>query len=221
MKESPRSFNRKMTNFTQFIRLFEEYNFHTNLMSKNDVQKLAEKHIPDSLAIEAFFGKYKEPENLLDIGTGGGFPAIPIAMEHSNINVFALDSIAKKIKFIKVAKENLHLENLTPICTRIEDFDKKEFFDVATSRAVADLSVILEYSAPFIKQGGYFVASKTADEELILAENAIKILGLKFVEKIDVSKTEDENRCLLIFKKIKPTPKKYPRPNNAARKQPL
>ena len=175
-------------------------------MSKNDVQKLAEKHIPDSLAIEAFFGKYKEPENLLDIGTGGGFPAIPIAMEHSNINVFALDSIAKKIKFIKVAKENLHLENLTPICTR-----------------VADLSVILEYSAPFIKQGGYFVAykSKTADEELILAENAIKILGLKFVEKIDVSKTEDENRCLLIFKKIKPTPKKYPRPNNAARKQPL
>lgn len=192
-------------------------------MSKNDVQKLAEKHIPDSLAIEAFFDKYQEPKNLLDVGTGGGFPAIPIAIKHRDINVFALDSIAKKIKFLESAKESLHLENLTPICTRIEDFDKKEFFDVATSRAVADLSVILEYSTPFIKQNGYFVAykSKTADDELISAENAMKILGLKFVEKIDVSKTEDENRCLLIFRKIKPTPKKYPRPNNAARKQPL
>lgn len=212
-----------MTDFTQFIRLFEEYNAHTNLMSKNDVQKLAEKHIPDSLAIEAFFEKYGKFKNLIDIGTGGGFPSIPIALKYNDINVFALDSIAKKIKFIELVKENLHLENLTPICTRIEDFDKKEFFDVATSRAVADLSVILEYSAPFIKQGGYFVAykSKTADEELISAENAVKILGLKFVEKIDVSKTEDENRCLLIFKKIKPTPKKYPRPNNAVRKQPL
>lgn len=212
-----------MTDFTQFIRLFEEYNAHTNLMSKNDVQKLAEKHIPDSLAIEAFFDKYQKPKNLLDVGTGGGFPAIPIAIKHRDINVFALDSIAKKIKFLESAKEKLHLENLTPICTRIEDFDKKEFFDMATSRAVADLSVILEYSAPFIKQNGYFVAykSKTADDELVSAENAMKILGLKFVEKIDVSKTEDENRCLLIFRKIKPTPKKYPRPNNAARKQPL
>lgn len=212
-----------MANFKEFIKLFEEYNTHTNLMSKNDVQKLEEKHIPDSLAIKVFFEKYGMPKNLLDIGTGGGFPSIPIALEYANINVFALDSISKKIKFVEMAKENLNLENLTPICTRIEDFDKKEFFDAVTSRAVADLSVILEYSAPFIKKNGYFVAykSKTADEELVSAENAMKILGLNFIEKIDVSKSDDENRCLLIFKKIKTTPKKYPRPNNTARKQPL
>lgn len=212
-----------MSDFNEFIKLFEEYNSHTNLMSKNDVQKLEEKHIPDSLAIEKFFEKYETPKNILDIGTGGGFPSVPIAIKHPEINVYALDSISKKIKFIEIVKENLHLKNLFPICTRIEDFDKKEFFDAATSRAVADLSVILEYSAPFIKQNGYFIAykSKTADEELISAENAIKILGLKFIEKKDVSKTEDEYRCLLIFKKIKPTPKKYPRPNNTARKQPL
>lgn len=212
-----------MTDFIEFIRLFEEYNTHTNLMSKNDVQKLSEKHIPDSLAIKAFFEKYEIPKNLLDIGTGGGFPSIPIAIKYGNINVFALDSIAKKIKFVEIAKENLNLKNLFPICTRIEDFDKKEFFDVVTSRAVADLSVILEYSAPFIKKNGYFVAykSKTADDELVSAKNAMKILGLDFIEKIDVSKSEEENRCLLIFKKTKTTPKKYPRPNNTARKQPL
>ena len=212
-----------MADFSEFIRLFEEYNTHTNLMSKNDVQKLSEKHIPDSLAIKVFFEKYEIPKNLLDIGTGGGFPSIPIAIKYGNINVFALDSIAKKIKFVEIAKENLNLKNLFPICTRIEDFDKKEFFDVVTSRAVADLSVILEYSAPFIKKNGYFVAykSKTADDELVSAKNAMKILGLDFIEKIDVSKSEEENRCLLIFKKTKTTPKKYPRPNNTARKQPL
>lgn len=212
-----------MTDFSGFIRLFEEYNSHTNLMSKNDVQKLAEKHIPDSLAIERFFEKYGNPKNILDIGTGGGFPSVPIAIKYPEINVCALDSISKKIKFIELVKEKLHLENLFPICTRIEDFKEKEKFDVATSRAVADLSVILEYSASFVKKNGYFVAykSKTADEELISAENAIKILGLEFVEKIDVSKSDEEYRCLLVFKKIKQTPKKYPRPNNFARKQPL
>lgn len=212
-----------MTDFSGFIRLFEEYNSHTNLMSKNDVQKLAEKHIPDSLAIERFFEKYGNPENILDIGTGGGFPSVPIAIKYPEINVSALDSISKKIKFVELVKENLHLENLAPICTRIEDFEEKENFDVVTSRAVADLSVILEYSAPFLKKGGYFVAykSKTADDELISAEKAMRILGLKFIEKIDVSKSDDEYRCLLVFKKVKQTPKKYPRPNNSARKQPL
>lgn len=212
-----------MANFKEFIRLFEEYNTHTNLMSKNDVQKLEVKHIPDSLAVKTFFEKYETPKNILDIGTGGGFPSVPIAIEYANINVFALDSIAKKIKFIEDVKENLNLTNLFPICTRIEDFDKKEFFDAVTSRAVADLSVILEYSAPFVKKNGYIIAykSKTADEELILAANAIKILGLNFIEKIDVSRIDEENRCLLIFKKTKTTPKKYPRPNNTARKRPL
>lgn len=212
-----------MTNFTEFIKLFEEYNSHTNLMSKNDTQKLAEKHIPDSLAIEIFFEKYGKPKNILDVGTGGGFPSIPIAIEFNDIQVFALDSIAKKIKFVELTKEKLNLQNLFPICTRIEDFNEKEKFEVVTSRAVANLSVILEYSAPFIKKDGYFVAykAKTADEELISAENATKILGLKFVEKIDVSKSEETSRCLLIFKKIKSTPKKYPRPDNLARKQPL
>ncbi|MGN0004866.1 MAG: 16S rRNA (guanine(527)-N(7))-methyltransferase RsmG [Candidatus Gastranaerophilaceae bacterium] len=207
----------------QFIKLFEEYNAHTNLMSKNDVQKLKEKHIPDSLAIKNFFDKYGLPEKLADIGTGGGFPSIPIALNFPQIEVWAIDSIAKKIKFIELLKNELSLKNLFPICTRIEDFEKKEFFDVVTSRALADLRIIAEYSAPFVKKNGYFVAykSKGANDELLQAEKALKILGLHFVEKIDYNLAEDTERCLLVFKKIKNTPKIYPRKNNLARKNPL
>ena len=207
----------------QFIKLFEEYNAHTNLMSKNDVQKLREKHIPDCLAIKNFFEKYGLPKNIADIGTGGGFPSIPIALNFPEVEVFAIDSIAKKIKFVELAKNELSLENLHPICTRIEDFEKKEAFDVVTTRALADLRVIAEYSAPFVKNGGYFVAykSKGADEELSQAEKALKILGLDFVEKLDYDLAEDAQRCLLIFKKVKNTPKIYPRKNNLASKNPL
>ncbi len=207
----------------QFIKLFEEYNAHTNLMSKNDVQKLREKHIPDCLAIKNFFEKYGLPKNIADIGTGGGFPSIPIALNFPEVEVFAIDSIAKKIKFVELAKNELSLENLHPICTRIEDFEKKEAFDVVTTRALADLRVIAEYSSPFVKNGGYFVAykSKGADEELFQAEKALKILGLDFVEKLDYDLAEEAQRCLLVFKKVKNTPKIYPRKNNLARKNPL
>lgn len=207
----------------KFIKLFEEYNAHTNLMSKNDVQKLREKHIPDSLAIEVFFEKYGLPKNIADIGTGGGFPSIPIALSFSDIEVFAIDSIAKKIKFVEMVKKELSLENLHPICTRIEDFEKKGAFEVVTTRALADLRVIAEYSAPFVKKGGYFVAykSKGADEELSQAERALKILGLEFVEKMEYSLEEETERCLMVFRKVKNTPKIYPRKNNLARKNPL
>lgn len=207
----------------KFIKLFEEYNAHTNLMSKNDVQKLREKHIPDSMAIEVFFEKYGLPKNIADIGTGGGFPSIPIALSFSDIEVFAIDSIAKKIKFVEMVKKELSLENLHPICTRIEDFEKKGAFEVVTTRALADLRVIAEYSAPFVKKGGYFVAykSKGADEELSQAERALKILGLEFVEKMEYSLEEETERCLMVFRKVKNTPKIYPRKNNLARKNPL
>ena len=214
-----------MNNFDRFIQLFEEYNAHTNLMSKNDVQKLAEKHIPDSLSISKFFEKYQLPEKLIDIGTGGGFPSVPISLKYPEIKVFALDSIGKKIKFIENVKNELKINNLFPICTRIEDFDKKEYFDTATTRAVAALSTILEYCAPFVKQNGYVVAykSKTADEELLAAKNAIKILGLKFIEKITVSSEQngEQERCFLVVQKIKKTPSVYPRKNNLSRKNPL
>lgn len=211
-----------MNKFEQFAKLFKEYNSHTNLMSKNDVEKLETKHIPDCLAIKKFFEKYPNQKTLLDVGTGGGLPSIPIAIEFPEINVTALDSIAKKIKFIENVKQELSIDGLRPICERVESFGKKGFYDVVTTRAVASLSTILEYSAPFAKLNGYIVAykSKTADEELSLAQNAMKILKLKFIEKIDVS-TQNDERYLLIFQKIGKTPASYPRINNLARKNPL
>lgn len=212
-----------MNKLSQFTELFKQYNEHTNLMSRNDVEKLEDKHIPDCLNINKFFEKYKYPKNLLDIGTGGGFPSIPIALEFPDIEVYAMDSINKKINFIKEIKNKLEVKNLTPICSRIEDFDKKEFFETVTTRAVASLSTILEYSAPFVKTNGYIIAykSKMAEEELEEAKNAMKILGIKYVEKIDYKISEDYERCLLIFQKIKQTPNTYPRKNNLARKNPL
>lgn len=214
-----------MDKIDKYVYLFEEYNSHTNLMSKNDLVKLKEKHIPDSLSISSFFQKYGECKTLLDIGTGGGLPSVPIAIMYDNIQVYAIDSIMKKIKFLNSVKEKLPLDNFFPICTRIEDFEKREFFDIVTTRAVAGLSSILEYSAPFTKTGGYIVAykSKNSDEELSEAENAIKSLSLELVEKMDVSSIHIENidRCLLIFKKNKKTDLKYPRQNNCAKKNPL
>lgn len=212
-----------MDKINEFINLFKEYNEHTNLMSRNDVEKLAEKHIPDCLSIKKFFTKYSQPETILDIGTGGGFPSIPVALNFSDIEVWAMDSINKKINFIKEVKNKLNVLNLIPICSRIEDFDKKEFFDTVTTRAVASLSTILEYSAPFVKINGHIVAykSKMAEEELEEAKNAMKILGIKYIDKIDYNMADDLERCLLIFEKIKQTPKSYPRKNNLARKNPL
>lgn len=212
-----------MNKLIQFTELFKQYNEHTNLMSKNDVEKLEEKHIPDCLNINKFFEKYTYPKNLLDIGTGGGFPSIPVALKFPEIEVYAMDSINKKINFIREIKNKLNVENLIPICSRIEDFDKKEFFEAVTTRAVASLSTILEYSAPFVKINGYIIAykAKTAEEELEEAQKSMKILGVKYIDKIDYKISDDYERCLLIFQKIKHTPNTYPRKNNLARKNPL
>lgn len=215
-----------MDKFSKFIKLFEEYNSHTNLMSKKEVQNLAEKHIPDCLSIKTFFDKYGlEYKKILDVGTGGGLPSIPIAIQYPQIDVYALDSIAKKIKFIENTKNELNLQNLFPICARTEDFEQREKFDIVLSRAFAPLQTTLEYCCPFAKQNGYIIAYKAvlAEEELKNSENALKTLKIKFIDKIETFANDDilGQRCLLIFKKIEKTPLKYPRKNNLPRKAPL
>lgn len=212
----------------KFMQLFKEYNSHTNLMSKNDVSKLFEKHVFDALSLNLFFQKYSiSKAKMLDIGTGGGFPSLPIAICFENINVVALDSIKKKIDFISLTKENLDLKNIEPKCSRVEDLPQREreSFDIVTTRAVADLNVILEYAIPFLKVGGYFVAykSKIIDKEINDAQNALKILGAKIVEKIEYKLPMDEDfeRFLLVIKKEKPTSINYPRPNGMVKKNPL
>lgn len=140
--------------FTKYIEVFLQKNAKLNLISKNDEKLLFEKHIYDSLGIKLFFEKYNiTAGDILDIGCGGGFPCVPIAIEFPEFNVTGIDSIRKKINAINEIKEELMLTNLTTICDRVENIKNKKF-DVITSRAVADLSKICEYALPLLKAGG-------------------------------------------------------------------
>ena len=165
--------------FTEYKIAFLEENAKLNLISKNDEKFLFEKHM--------FFNKYKiESADLLDIGCGGGFPSVPIAIEFPNINVVGIDSIRKKINSINTIKEKLGLKNLSTICDRVENIKDKKF-DVITSRAVADLAKITDYALPLLKKNGYFVAykSKKALEELDGAKSILKKYNAKVVDIIN------------------------------------
>ena len=183
----------------------------------------------DSLTFNLFHEKYikKTPVKLLDIGTGGGFPSLPISLVYKNINVTALDSINKKINFIKAVKEDFNISNINPICSRVEDLplSSKSSFDIITSRAMAELRVILEYAIPYLKVGGYFVAYKSikTQEEIENAKNALKTLNSKVVEIIEYTLPiqEENKRYLVIIKKEKEVASSYPRKNGLVKKKPL
>ncbi|MBR6163877.1 16S rRNA (guanine(527)-N(7))-methyltransferase RsmG [bacterium] len=190
----------------KFIELFKEYNSHTNLMSKNDLSVIFEKHIVDSLSV-FMFKEFQNCEIILDIGTGGGFPAVPISIFSEDKQVFAVDSIRKKIRFIESAKEELSLKNLTPLCSRIESLGKDYFkkFDLVVSRALGDLEKLTKYSAPYLKKGGYLCAykSKSAKEELTTAEKVIKKSGFEYVESIpyEINLKENFERVLVLLRR--------------------
>lgn len=195
--------------FDKYVRIFLEKNSYINLISKNDAKLLFEKHIFDSLAINLYFSGSKSqitahnsPLTLLDIGTGGGFPSIPLAIYYDELNIYALDSIKKKIKVIEEIKSDLDLGNLHPICDRAENIVEK--FDYVTTRAVAPLKVILEYAMPKLKKGGYFIAykSKNTKDELDEAKNTIKKHKTELIEIINYTLPLEENfeRKLLIFR---------------------
>ena len=219
----------KMELFNHFCDYFIKYNSMVNLISKNDSKYFYEKHIFDSLAFNLFYSKYLKDKrlNLLDVGTGGGFPAIPVSMYFSNINVTAVDSINKKINFIKSVKEKFAIDNILPICCRVEELDTnlRGNFDVVTSRAMARLNIILEYAIPFLKTGGYFVAYKSikTEEEIKEAQNALKLLNSQVIDKIEyqLPLSENNKRILIIVKKLAATSSEFPRSNGIVKKNPL
>ena len=183
--------------FTKYKEAFLEENLKHNLISKNDEKFLYEKHIYDSLSIKLFFEKYgNDFKTLLDIGCGGGFPSVPIAIEYPQINVTALDSIRKKIGSIQNIKSALNIDNLVTVCERAENIQKQnQKFDIITSRAVANLSKICEYALPLLSKKGYFVAykSKKALEEIENAKFVLKKFNSKVLDIIEYSLPLEEN----------------------------
>lgn len=194
------------TKYQEYMKIFLEENSKVNLISKNDEKYLWEKHVFDSLAIENFFEKFdtSKIKTILDIGTGGGFPSIPIAITYPHLKVTALDSIAKKIRAVQTIKDKLNIENLEPICTRVENLDEK--FDMITSRAVSSLKNICEYALPKLKKGGYFVAykSRKTPQEIEEANSILKKYNSKIVDIIEYSLPLEENHernLIVILKK--------------------
>ena len=209
------------------MRLVQEWNEKINLTSITEDEEVIKKHFID--CIKAFSSdELKEAKTIIDVGTGAGFPGLPIAIMDENIEVTLLDSLNKRINFLQEVASKLSIDYIEFIHGRAEDFGKnedyREKFDIATARAVAGLPVLMEFCVPFIKIGGYFVCLKGPNANLELEESkkAMEVLGVEYIEKIDVKLPEiDLNHNILIFKKVKNTPSKYPRKAGKVSKNPI
>ena len=213
--------------FYDFTNLLIEENSHTNLTAIREIPDIITKHFADCLLPEHLI-----PRNatVLDVGCGGGFPTIPLAIARPDLKITAIDSTQKKINFVQKAVDSLKLSNVTAICARAEAPELRKFresFDVVTSRAMARMPVLIELTLPFAKVGGRVVALKGAQGETELAESmrAIPILGGDTSpERHDlVLKTDngDESRIILVVTKNIITPRAYPRNYSAICKKPL
>lgn len=211
--------------FKHYYNKLIEVNKVMNLTAITDEEDVYRKHFLDSLELFRVLDlntKY----NLCDVGSGAGFPSIPLAIIDSNINVTIIDALNKRINFLNELINELELNNAKAFHFRAEDYakEKREFFDVVTARAVARLNVLTELCLPLTKIGGIFIAMKAATgiEELNESKNAINILGGKILEVIDFKlPEEDEKRQIIVIKKIKSTPAKYPRNFNKIKEKPL
>ena len=193
------------SDFESYKKFFLIENSKHNLISKNDEKFLFEKHIYDSLSIKLFFEKYGiESATILDIGCGGGFPCVPIAVEYPNMTITGIDSIRKKINSVSEIVKNLDLKNINVLWDRVENLHDVSF-DIVVSRAVADLAKISEYALPLVKSGGFFIAykSKKTQEELENAELILKKHNAKVVDIIEYKLPLDEvyERNLICIKK--------------------
>lgn len=201
-----------------------EWNKKINLTAIEDEDEIILKHFIDSLTIQKYI---KDCKNMIDIGTGAGFPGIPIAIVNDQINITLLDSLNKRINFLNDVIQELKLDNVVAIHGRAEDIAKletyREKYDVVTSRAVAQLNILLEYMLPFNKLNGKTISMKGSNiEEIKDATNALNELGGK-IEKIEniVLPNTNIQRNIIIVEKIKETSKKYPRKAGIPKKEPL
>lgn len=218
---------KQLSQFQKYYEMLIEWNEKINLTAITDFEEVLMKHFLDSISIGHFI-KQDESISILDIGTGAGFPGIPIKIAFPDTKVTLMDSLNKRVSFLNEVIKELHLIDISAIHGRAEDFAKedllREKFDLCVSRAVANLSSLCEFCIPYVKVGGKFISYKSekANQELVASENAIKILGggnvicNEFLLPIIEGK-----RTLVCIEKISNTPDKYPRKAGTPIKKPL
>lgn len=211
--------------FYKYMELLIEWNEKVNLTAITDPKEIILKHFIDSLTIAK---DIKEGKTLVDVGTGAGFPGIPLKIYRKDIKVTLVDSLNKRINFLNEVIKELNLSNIETIHARAEEFGQnkkyREKFDISTSRAVANLSTLAEYLIPLVKLNGEVICMKGSNvkEELEEAKNAIKILGgeIKSQEEFELPQS-DIKRNTITIKKVNKTPLKYPRKPGTPAKEPI
>lgn len=210
--------------FYKYMNGIIDWNDKINVTAITDEKMFIVKHFVDSLAINKFVAQAK---SIIDIGTGGGFPGIPLKIMNYDKKVTLIDSVNKKLNVIRDITKDMDLGELEILHSRAEDLASKqeyrEVYDIATTRAVSNFSTILEYMLPFIKVGGYAICMKGPKytEEFEEAKVAIEVLGGKFdsIERLNVGNELERN--IIIIKKVKNTPKKFPRGQGKPLKEPI
>ncbi len=215
--------DKQIEKFYNYMNLLLEWNEKINLTAITEPKEVILKHFIDSATIIKYI---EDNMKVVDVGTGAGFPGIPLNIMNSKANYVLVDSLNKRINFLNEVINNLQLNNINTVHSRIEDFgkDNKESFDIATSRAVASLNILLEYLLPLVKIGGICICMKGSNvkEEIGNSKKALEILGGR-IEKIEeiVLPNSDIRRNIIIVRKINVTPSKYPRKPGIATKEPI
>jgi len=219
--------DKQLQQFIDYYELLVDWNSRMNLTSITEYGEVIKKHFVDSVSLISFYD-FSKVESIIDVGTGAGFPGIPLKIMLPDISVLLLDSLNKRVNFLNHVIENISLENINAIHSRAEDAGLdptyRERYDLCVSRAVANLSTLSEYCLPFVKVGGNFVSYKSADikDELDSASKALSVLGgnLDKVEEFTIPGT-DISRSFVFVNKCKKTGSKYPRKGALPKKHPL
>lgn len=218
---------KQLEQFQQYYDYLLKMNQVMNLTAITDEKEIVLKHFIDSISFLKYF-KETDQMKIIDVGTGAGFPGIPLAIMSPGTEFTLMDSLNKRIQFLKDVLEKCKLENVKCIHSRAEDLgndpEYREQYDYCLSRAVANLSVLLEYCIPFVKVGGIFVSYKSilADDELLSSKKAQSELSCHYLKNYSfIIPDTDYQRNLLVFQKDNKLKKKYPRQNGTPKKKPL